>query len=68
MKSKLKPIDFNEDIKRYDAKQEARDVKMPKCRHKELTYDATRAEARCKCGAAWTGIRLQELHDLFSNS
>ena len=66
MKSKLKPLDFTEDVKRYDAREEKKRVHTPKCRHKELTYAAEKAEVRCKCGAAWSGVRLSELENLFT--
>ena len=54
---------LKEDVKKYEAHAEAKNVEFPKCKHKQAGYDRDKGEIRCSCGAAWTGPRLGELYD-----
>lgn len=56
---------LEEDVVKYDAVSETREVFGNKCKHKDIKY--LNGELRCKCGAAWSGPRLDELYKLLTN-
>jgi hypothetical protein len=62
-KSNLPPIDFSSE-KDYEALAETKEVKFDKCEHKgNVSFQD--GWLRCKrCGAGWTGSRVQELYNL----
>lgn len=65
--SNLKPISelLAEDIKKYEAFSESKDISFNKCLHKNLTI--ANGELRCKCGISWSGPRLHELEKILLN-
>lgn len=64
MPSKLPPLDLKEDIEKYEALNEAKEIKLIQCTHKHATID--RNTVKCPCGAAWTGTRIHELYKLLT--
>ena len=64
MAKKLKPLKFDEEVKKYEAVSEQKEVKFDRCDHKDATVDRDRIV--CSCGAVWTGSRLNELFDLLT--
>jgi len=63
---KLPPIDFREDIHKYEAFNEEKEVKLVKCPHKETKI--VNGTLKCKCGGGWSGptANLLELQRLLS--
>lgn len=61
MTEKLPPINFKEDIEKYEARQEVLELSSQRCMHREVRVEGT--QLVCKCGAAWSGPRLIELLD-----
>jgi len=64
MVSNLPPLDFKEDVEKYDAFEEKKTVEFVKCPHKHTTI--INGTLKCKCGAGWSGdvtdlIELQKL-------
>lgn len=61
--AKLPPIDFQEDIEKFEAFQETTKVKFKGCKHKNTKI--VDGELRCQCGAAWIGNieKLKEILD-----
>lgn len=64
----LPPIDFKEDVEKYEAKAFKQNIDFTKCKHKDTELDPMRTHLKCKCGAAWTGSRLGELKLLLDNA
>lgn len=51
---KLPPLDFREDVNKYEAFSESKEVEFTKCPHKETKIvDGT---LKCKCGCGWSGV------------
>lgn len=63
----LKPLDFKEDVEKYQAKEIKTEVLYPHCNHKQIKLNETRTELRCVCGIAFSGPRLGELQQLFTH-
>lgn len=64
---KLPPLDFREDVNKYEAFSESKEVEFTKCPHKETKIvDGT---LKCKCGAGWSDsvLNLLELQRLLSD-
>lgn len=59
----LPPIDFAVEAQ-YEPHSERVEVKINKCKHKDVTYVNAR-EIRCQCGSAWGGANISELYNLF---
>lgn len=58
----LNPINFTEDIEKYEAKEIKAEVSFSTCKHKGTTkLNESRTELKCTCGKAWGGTRLGEL-------
>lgn len=57
----LPPIDVKEDVEKFQALSESKEIKFQGCKHKQAEYDRDRRELRCVCGSAWSGARLNEL-------
>lgn len=62
--SKVKPLNFDQEVKKFKAHQEKTDLNFQKCDHKGVRF--IEGTLVCTCGAAWMGSRLQELFDLFT--
>jgi len=63
-RSKLPPLDFTDDVTRYEARQEKEDINFNKCNHSNVKFQ--RGMLICPCGASWDGPRLNELFDLLT--
>lgn len=50
-----------DDVKRFEAFAEEKEVEFKRCSHKGAAYDKEKGELRCKCGCAWAGPRIHEL-------
>jgi hypothetical protein len=64
MPSDLPPLDFKEDVEKYEAFEEKKEVSFPKCNHSKAKIVDGRL--RCTCGASWIDklsnlLKLQEL-------
>jgi hypothetical protein len=66
--SDLPPIDVKEEIEKFQAFSESKEVVFSQCLHKSTEYDKEKAELRCNCGAAWSGERLNELKQVLDKS
>lgn len=68
-KEELKPLDLNDDTKRFNAIAETSEIHFRKCFHnkEKLSYDREKQSLRCTCGAAWQGYGLDKLYDLLIN-
>lgn len=62
MASKLPPLDFTEDVEKYEAFADKKDVFLLKCDHKAARVVGQ--ELRCICGASWMGPNLHVLEKL----
>ena len=62
MESKLPPIDFSEDIERYEAKEEKVTLKESRCPHTQTTIKGN--TLTCVCGASWQGVNIHKLKEL----
>lgn len=51
-KSKLPPLNFEEDIEKYEAHDESSRIDFPVCKHKGATIVGR--WLKCKCGVGWT--------------
>ena len=60
MLSNLPPIDFSDEIKKFDAYHESKKVKMNKCNHIGKAK-LVNGEIRCVCGAGWSGGNIAAL-------
>lgn len=60
----LPPPNFKEDIEKYEAFSESKEVSFQKCSHKNIKFN--KGELRCPCGVGFTGPRLQELYTLLT--
>lgn len=62
----LEPIWGNknllEDVEKYEARAESKEISFKKCNHKSLVK--TPGGIRCKCGAGFTGPGLDRLEKL----
>ncbi len=58
----LPPLNHKEDVERYEAYEEKKNVDFKGCKHKEVSFFQDKHELRCVCGASWTGARLHELY------
>ena len=65
MKSKIDPIDTSEEIEKYKAHSESRELDSKRCKHERAEYKD--GEVRCVCGAAWSGERIHELLKVLQN-
>lgn len=66
MTSKLPPLDFKEE-EAYKPFSEKVEVKVNRCKHKDVVY-VNAVEIRCKsCSAGWSGANISELFNLFRN-
>jgi hypothetical protein len=63
---KLPNLDLKEDQEKYESKSFAKEVKFKSCPHKEVSFNESRTELMCKCGASWSGSRMGELARLLS--
>lgn len=63
-KSELPPIDLKEDIGRYEAFNEQKEIKFDNCKHKDVKHVGN--QLLCGCGASWSGERLSELFDFLT--
>ena len=63
-KSKLTPLDLKEEVEKFEAFSEKKEIKFDRCKHKDVKY--VDGKIVCPCGAAWAGPRLQELFDLLT--
>lgn len=61
MKSKLPPLNFDDEKREYDAKEEVKEINFKKCPHKQAKLN--NGELRCPCGAAWVGPNLHQLYE-----
>jgi hypothetical protein len=64
MPSSLPPLDFKEDIEKYEAFEEKKEIAFPKCNHSKAKI--VDGKLKCHCGAGWTDtlpnlLKLQEL-------
>ncbi len=59
--SKLPPLDLTEDVTKFEALSEKKEIKFVKCPHKKVKF--VDGKLVCPCGAVWTGNRLNELFD-----
>lgn len=57
---KLKPIDFTNEKKEFDAYEKVSEVSFRKCNHKKAKLVGR--EIRCDCGVGYTGPRIEELY------
>ena len=57
--TKLPPIDTSEDVEKYEAFEEIRQVNFKGCSHRNV--EIKDGKAICTCGAGWEGPRLNEL-------
>lgn len=64
-KSNLPPLDTSEDVKKYEAHSESKEIKFQKCTHKQVKY--VNESLQCPCGAGWTGSRLDELYKVLTS-
>lgn len=62
----LPPLDHKEDIEKYEALHEKKEIVFSGCKHPQITFDKDKHELRCICGVAFTGPRLHELERLLS--
>lgn len=62
---KLPPIDFTEDITKYEAKAITADTNKPRCNHKQIKW--VNGQLVCTCGVAYSGARLDELYKLLTS-
>lgn len=59
MKSNLPPLDFTEEVEKYEAKQESATVDFPKCTHKNTKIE--NGSLKCTCGVRYYGSLPQLL-------
>lgn len=66
MEYKLPPLNFSEDVEKYEAFHETKEVAFPVCKHKDTKIKEGRL--RCSCGCAWSAPidKLIELQNLLS--
>ncbi len=48
----LPPLNFSEDVEKYEAFTESKTVYLPKCPHKDT--EIKNGKLICKCGSAWS--------------
>lgn len=53
----LPPLDFKEEVEKYEALSERKEVFFKKCPHKQTKL--TDNGLRCACGVSWYGPRQQ---------
>lgn len=59
----LPPIDLSEEVKKFDAFEEKKEVQFQGCKHKQTLLE--NQQLKCQsCPAVWTGTRLHELQKL----
>lgn len=63
--NKLPPIDSKEDIAKYKALSEEKELNFDKCPHNDLEYKKQSLICK-KCGVSWGGPRLGELYKLLT--
>ena len=61
MPSDLPPLDFTEEIEKYEAKEERKEVAFPKCNHSKAVIKEGRLH--CRCGVSYYGT-LDQLLEL----
>lgn len=61
---KLPPLDLKEEVEKYEAFTEKKELNFTKCDHKEVKFVGD--GLRCVCGAGWQGERLNELFELLT--
>ncbi len=59
---KLPPIEHTEDIQKYSARVETKEVDFKNCKHTNVRFKD--GDLVCDCGASWSGPRLDELYKL----
>lgn len=62
MAKNLPPLDLKEDIEKYQAFHEEKEVVFQGCKHTGITFDKEKHQLRCVCGVAFSGERLGELY------
>lgn len=62
MASDLPPIDTSEDVEKYEALAENKEIGHTRCKHNKAYMSGQ--ELRCVCGAAWSGPRIHELLEI----
>lgn len=53
---------LKEDVDRFEALQETKEIKFKKCKHKNIRY--CDGGIRCTCGAGWFGSNVDKLWKL----
>ena len=61
---KLPPLDLKEDVEKYDAFTEKKEINFTKCDHKGVRFE--KGKLICTCGVGWEGERLNELFELLT--
>lgn len=61
---KLPPLNVKEDVEKFDAFSETKEINFTKCDHKQVKFEQGRL--RCVCGSSWEGERLNELFELLT--
>jgi len=61
--SSLPPLDFSEDIEKYDAKEERIELQHKRCTHENAVVED--GVLTCSCGAEWGGPQLNKLLKFF---
>ena len=65
MPSKIKPLNFKDEVKEYEAFEEKTTLNFNQCKHKNV--EIVDGWLKCKCGAAWTGYGIQDVYKLLKN-
>lgn len=60
MASKLPPLNFKDEVNKYEAFQETKEVEFVACPHKETKI--VNGTLKCKCGAGWSSSIDNLLH------
>ena len=53
---KLPPLNVKEDVEKFDAFSETKEINFIKCEHKQVKFENGRL--KCVCGSGWEGERL----------
>lgn len=61
---KSKPLDLTEDIDKYKAYEERKELSSDRCDHKSVKHKD--GVLLCTCGASWSGPQLDKLYKLLT--